>query len=265
LHRKWRSFKRDQALIQLKPANMKKIILQFFGLLLIGSIQAQIGIGTTTPAASAQLDVSSTTKGFLPPRMDSVARNAIVSPVAGLTIYNTSIKSFQCYNGNAWYSTVHFIGESYGGGIVFYIYDNGQHGLIASTADQSTGIQWYNGTFRFTGTLGDGLGAGAMNTALIVSTQIGDNQTGNFAAKLCADYSVTVGGNRYGDWYLPSKYELWLLSGQQNVVGGFSTGDYWCSTEYDVNSAFAEFFGFGDWFAYSKSDNSPHVRAIRAF
>ena len=36
----------------------------------------------------------------------------------------------------------HTIGESYGGGIVFYVYDGGQHGLIAATSDQSAGIQW---------------------------------------------------------------------------------------------------------------------------
>ncbi|MFH1050451.1 MAG: hypothetical protein V1779_05910 [bacterium] len=86
----------------------------------------------------------------------------------------------------------HYIGESYGGGIVFWVDSSGQHGLIATTADQSTGIQWYNGTYRYTGSLGDGLNAGAMNTAMIVATQISDNQTGNFAAKVCADYSVTV-------------------------------------------------------------------------
>jgi len=61
-----------------------------------------------------------------------------------------------------------------------------QHGLIAATADQSAGIQWYNGTYRYTGTTGDGLGAGAMNTAMIVATQMADNQTGNFCRKsLC--------------------------------------------------------------------------------
>ena len=54
-------------------------------------LHAQVGIGTASPEASAQLDVNSTTKGFLPPRMDSTERNAIVSPVEGLTIYNTTI------------------------------------------------------------------------------------------------------------------------------------------------------------------------------
>ena len=37
---------------------------------------------------------------------------------------------------------IHKTGESYGGGIVFYVYDNGRHGLIAATTDQDPGIQW---------------------------------------------------------------------------------------------------------------------------
>ena len=129
---------------------MRSQFLFIIGLFFSMQLFAQTGIGTTSPDASAKLDVSSTTQGFLPPRMTTVQRNAIASPANGLTIYNTTINAFQVYNGTAWYSTVHFIGESYGGGIVFSISDNGQHGLIAATADQSTGIQWYNGTNRFT-------------------------------------------------------------------------------------------------------------------
>ncbi len=48
-----------------------------------------VGIGTTTPAASAQLDMSSTTKGFLPPRMTAAQRIAISSPAEGLLVYQT--------------------------------------------------------------------------------------------------------------------------------------------------------------------------------
>jgi large repetitive protein len=61
-----------------------------------------IGIGTTTPAASAALDVTSTSKGFLPPRMTTVQRNAISSPAAGLIIYNTDCNTFNYWNGTAW-------------------------------------------------------------------------------------------------------------------------------------------------------------------
>jgi len=170
--------------------------------------QAGINADNSAPNASAILDVKSTTKGFLPPRMTTAQRDAITSPAAGLTIYNTSTNGNETYNGSSWVSNTHYIGESYGGGIVFYIYDNGQHGLIAAIADQSSGIAWYNGTYRITGTSGDGLNAGAMNTAMIVATQMADDPNGNFPAKVCADYAVSVGGVTYGDWYLPSKYEL---------------------------------------------------------
>jgi hypothetical protein len=243
---------------------MKKLIILFIGFLFITNIEAQIGIGTTTPAASAQLDVSSTTKGFLPPRMDSTARNAIASPATGLTIYNTSIKAFQVYNGTQWFSAVHFIGENYGGGIVFYIYDNGQHGLIASLNDQIQSISWWNGVNRYTGTAAIGLNSGALNTAIIVATQMADNQGGDFAAKRCADYSVTVGGITYGDWHLPAQFELNLLFNQKTLVGGFANAYYWSSTEFNQSGAVTVDFATGSQTVLVKSTLS-NVRAIRAF
>ncbi len=157
------------------------------------------------------------------------------------------------------------IGDSYQGGIIFWLDATGQHGLIAATADQSTGIQWYNGTYRYTGTTGDGLYAGAMNTTMIVAAQIADNQTGNFAAKVCADYSVTVGGVTYGDWYLPSKYELNLLYLQKVVVGGFANTNYWSSSECD-NGATAWDQNFTNGSQGTNIKNGTYyVRAVRAF
>ena len=63
-----------------------------------------VGIGTTTPAASALLDVSSTTKGLLPPRMSTAQRDAIASPAAGLIIFNTSTSTskLNTWNGTSW-------------------------------------------------------------------------------------------------------------------------------------------------------------------
>jgi hypothetical protein len=56
-----------------------------------------LGLNTTTPNASAQLDISSTTRGFLPPRMTTTQRDAISSPAAGLVIYNTTTSKLQVY------------------------------------------------------------------------------------------------------------------------------------------------------------------------
>jgi hypothetical protein len=58
-------------------------------------------LGTTTPISSAKLVVTSTTQGFLPPRMTTAQRDAIASPVAGLVIYNTSTNKLNVYT-TAW-------------------------------------------------------------------------------------------------------------------------------------------------------------------
>ncbi len=61
------------------------------------------GIGTTTPNAKSMLDIVSTTKGVLLPRMTNAQKNAILTPPQGLLIYQTDVtKGFYVYNGTAW-------------------------------------------------------------------------------------------------------------------------------------------------------------------
>ena len=61
-----------------------------------------VGIGTTSPNANAALEIMSSSKGLLLPRMTTVQRDAIVSPVAGLILYNTTDNKVQFYNGTVW-------------------------------------------------------------------------------------------------------------------------------------------------------------------
>jgi trimeric autotransporter adhesin len=61
-----------------------------------------VGIGTTSPSPSAILDVSSTTKGMLVPRMTSGQRTSMPSPTNGLMVYDTDSLSFSYYNGSSW-------------------------------------------------------------------------------------------------------------------------------------------------------------------
>ncbi|MFD1163908.1 MULTISPECIES: hypothetical protein [Hwangdonia] len=75
---------------------MKKIAFSI--MLLCGSFYfsaAQVGIGTTTPDTSSILDVESTDKGVLIPRLTTVQINAIVNPANGLVVYNTDLNEFQ--------------------------------------------------------------------------------------------------------------------------------------------------------------------------
>lgn len=166
-------------------------------------------------------------------------------------------------SGTLTWTGTHYIGESYGGGKVFYVYDNGKHGLIAATSDQSTAMRWYGGSNTNTRARGDGVGAGLKNTAIIIANQ-GAVDGNAFAATVCNEYSVTVDGVTYADWYLPSKHELNLLYLQKTVVGGFANSFYWSSSENSYNEAWSQDFNFGGRVSAGKVATS-YVRAIRSF
>ena len=81
----------------------KSILIGLLFLVASTFTQAQVGVGTSSPNASAQLDVSSTTKGFLPPRMTTAQRNAISNPATGLIIFNTTSNALNIYFSGAWF------------------------------------------------------------------------------------------------------------------------------------------------------------------
>ena len=89
---------------------MKKISKILFGIMLISlnfNSLAQVGIGTSNPHASAALEIQSTSKGFLFPRMAEAERDAINNPATGLTIYCTDCATsgggvLQVYNASNW-------------------------------------------------------------------------------------------------------------------------------------------------------------------
>jgi len=62
--------------------------------------------GTNSPDTSALLELSSTTSGFLKPRLTTVQRDAIATPATGLEIYNTTTGEPEFYNGSAWEAAV---------------------------------------------------------------------------------------------------------------------------------------------------------------
>jgi len=61
-----------------------------------------VGIGTSSPNASAILDAQSTTKGVRFPNMTTTQKNAISSPAAGLVVFDTTLSKLCVYSGSAW-------------------------------------------------------------------------------------------------------------------------------------------------------------------
>lgn len=166
------------------------------------------------------------------------------------------------------------IGDFAHGGIVFWVDQTGQHGLVCSKVNQSAGIRWFAGTFGYTRAKADGLYAGQSNTTIILSSQvaIGDDNN-NYAASLCNELEVVENNVLYGDWYLPSAFELKLMS--QNIMkinstallnGGESliNNFYWSSTEDTNTKAWIVNLANAQESSVLKGSQNP-VRAIRSF
>jgi hypothetical protein len=251
---------------------IKSIFATCLLLLAFTLLQAQVGVGTSTPAASAKLEISSTTQGFLPPRMSSSQRNAISSPVAGLMIWCNNCGTngeIQVYNGTSWTNMIGgrrllAIGESYGGGIVAYILQSGdpgydenvQHGIIAAASDQGT-AEWGCINTSIAGAQGEAIGTGNQNTIGIMN----GCSTAGIAARICGDLVL----NGYSDWYLPSKDELNKLYINRVAIGGFGNVNYWSSSEPNSSAnAWYHYFQDGNPY-YGPKNNLLKVRAIRAF
>jgi hypothetical protein len=162
-------------------------------------------------------------------------------------------------------TTILTIGANLGGGKLAYILVPGDtgydpsivHGIIATSSDQSSGINWYNGTYTTTGATATDLGTGNANTNTIVSAQ----GSGSYAAKICYDLVVSI----YSDWYLPSINELTKVYIYRAVIGNFNTsGTYWSSTETSSNNANSIYF-LTATINNTPKNNIYNVRAIRSF
>jgi hypothetical protein len=142
------------------------------------------------------------------------------------------------------------------GGKVFYITDDGLHGMEAALIDQATSV-WGCDGYSITGAKVTAVGTGAANTAAIVA---------GCAARTTATIADVYALNGFTDWYLPSKEELKLLYGQRAVMGAFAINAYWSSTETNPTSAFYQNFGaaFPPPATNNKSISFP-VRAVRTF
>jgi len=91
---------------------MNKIFANLILLLAFStSVYAQVGIGTSSPDASSALDVASTDKGFLMPRMTTAQREAIASPAEGLMVFDTETSSQWTFIGGAWGETKAGVGK----------------------------------------------------------------------------------------------------------------------------------------------------------
>jgi hypothetical protein len=180
----------------------------------------------------------------------------------------------------------HAIGEVYGGGIVFYVWDGGAHGLIGANTELNNGqaMSWgggsnsYVGTTSFYGVLGGKLNTQRILNVIPVPTYgNGDPGTGpRSAAFWAATYlssAVVVSGvtttPQFSDWYLPNAYELTLFAAQSAYFPNcnFATHIHWSSSERSDYAYLAYALGANsstNTYQDAKSSTN-YVVAIRSF
>ena len=165
------------------------------------------------------------------------------------------------YDGSQWVARPHYVGELYGGGIIFYIDKTGQHGLIASLAGLTS--PWGDKTIE---TSARSTYDGSANTATIIAAI-----SSSSAAQLCASYT----GGGFSDWYMPSLDEMSLMDNVKYIINKTLTedgdalttplaDDYWTSTEYSTDQGWFFSFVKGGSDIWGK-DTPFGLRPVRAF
>jgi hypothetical protein len=162
------------------------------------------------------------------------------------------------------------VGDHVEGGIVFYIDETGEHGLVAALEDLESHYEWGCVYEDVDGADGASLGSGYQNTMDIVNQGCSTENGGITAAQAALEYES--GG--YSDWFLPSKDELLEMyntignGGTEGNIGGFETSGwpnhYWSSSELNIGYAFGDDFSSASTIASIKS-NTLMVRVIRSF
>ncbi len=159
---------------------MKRLLLILLIVAASFHLHAQVAINTTAslPNASSMLDISSTTKGLLIPRMSSVQRTAIATPADGLTVYDNTTESIWYYKaGTGWLQiasnpvtlTLPYTGTANSTSTLFSITNTGTGMAINASSAGGTGTYTATASLSSAGIISDNTGAGEAITGRTVS------------------------------------------------------------------------------------------------
>jgi hypothetical protein len=167
----------------------------------------------------------------------------------------------------------HYIGQFYGGGVIYYVDHTGNHGLICSLIDLSTANTWSDHPTTLIGPTAQSDWNGKNNSAAMIF-----QSTTTSAADICSNYSNTdYGTGVFNDWYLPAIDQLSLLYHAKYQINKAIETDanaattvlvknsYWSSTECSSTSAWAYDFITGTVIGNDKLCTPIHIRTIRDF
>lgn len=173
------------------------------------------------------------------------------------------------------------LGDTFAGGLIFYLDNSGQHGLVVTPNEIHPGLPWAkSGSSGVTGATGTAVGTGQDNTNKIKTFMGTGTVTNPYAAWTCDQLEL----NGFSDWFMPSKDEVNLMyknlhrygcpidtSPCPTALGNFKSQFYdpyfmWTSTEANSGSAWIQYFNNGTQQAVAKSGGfGVPFRAVRVF
>ncbi len=143
------------------------------------------------------------------------------------------------------------------GGIVYHVDVGGEHGLLTAVVSESTRVTKLDGTYTYADAFSDGLGSGRF----VAERMLVIKGEGAYDAQTLPKGQ----GSIYGDWYLPTRYDLNLLYLNRAAIGGFSEfAKGWNSIEISSVNAWFHSFTTGARFTNGK-DEEVYVRVLRKF
>lgn len=214
----------------MKKISIITVVLFWFVYIPVFSQSLSINTDGSTANASAMLDVKSTLKGILIPRMTTAQKTAIATPATGLQVYDTDLNQLFFYNGSSWTAIAN--NSNYWTLSAGNIYNNtGTNvGIGAVTPGEKLEI---TGNLKFTGTSniycgtgtnltirpGDGTGTGGALTIRGGNAGIGSGGAGG-DLNLVAGANLPAGGAGYGGLGVPGAINILGSSGYNTVGGG---------------------------------------------
>ena len=246
--------------------NKIKLLVSFLIVLFFSGISnAQVAIGTNTPSPSAQFEVYSTERGFLPPRMTSAQRDSIATPATGLLIFQTNnTAGYYYYNGTAWVN----LGAMGAAGT------NGTNGLNAliKTTTEVAGANCANGGTKIETGLdvnGNGvLEVGEVNIGQTTYICTSQSSSGNYSYfNSTADSDLTIDASIYNraTWIFngngPRKlYISNFTEGSSITVFIQNNGDYSPQIQTSTSTSAYQDVPFISWVGALNANTTPIFR-----
>jgi hypothetical protein len=268
-----------------------KTVLILLAIFATYTISAQVAITDDGSEAhsSAMLEVKSTNKGFLPPRMTEAERDAIANPATGLILYQTDgTAGLYQFVGTTWIpvssttdgsetivtagtnvnitgtgtaaspyvvnatgAATYAVGDFAHGGVVFYVEPCGTKGLVSAIEDQDggSGIKWRGGSTNYN-TMAKGDELYAGKMNTSIIIAVHAAKNDFDEHAALACANYTYGG--FGDWYLPSLKELELMWQNRAVIDATAT----------ANGGSTFFSNFSYWSSTERIDNGNFAENI---